>query len=213
MHTLGIDQAVNEAFLAGWPRRAGPCELVESEDRLDEAAARSTGGSARRWSTGLRLGAGGSRSCRATIAPGRLPDLFPGVPLTVAGRWQGRPGGIITVRGTAADGQPFEAKATAVTGGSPASPALWARAHLRDLEDRYASLAVGGPAELDRLEQRITSVSLRHAVLCRFTAFVATDTRTVTNDGTPHRVTQPVEFPAVGSGRIKLRPRPGTRCP
>ena len=119
-------------------------------------------------------------------------------------------------RGTAADGQRrSRAKATAVTGGSPASPALWARARLRDLsEDRYASLAVGGPAELDRLEQRITSVSLRHAVLCRFTAFVATDTRTFTDDGTPHRVTQPVEFPArVGPAAFGLPPSPGHAIP
>src|SRR5262249_60657734 len=53
-----------------------------------------------------------------------------------------------------------------------------------------------GPAELALLEQQITGVSLRHGVLCRFTAFVATDTRVVTDGGVPHRVTQPVELPA-----------------
>jgi hypothetical protein len=42
---------------------------------------------------------------------------------------------------------------------------------------------------------------LRPAVLCRFTAFVAADTRQVTDGGMPHRVTQPAEFP--------LRMRPG----
>src|SRR5262249_4502837 len=98
--------------------------------------------------------------------------------------------------GATTDGQPCEAKAVAVTGGSPASRALWARAHLRDLEDRYASLDASGPAELGLLEQQITGVSLRHGVLCRFTAFVATDTRVVTDGGVPHRVTQPVEFPS-----------------
>ena len=74
--------------------------------------------------------------------------------------------------------------------------AAWARAHLRDLEDRYASLTGYGTAELDRLEQQITDVSLRHRVLCRFTAFVAVDSRVVTDGAGPHRVTQPVELPA-----------------
>lgn len=197
VHVVGIDQAAGAGFLSRLASiGGGRCELVESEDRLDAAAARIHQRIGTPLVTGLTLSADGLAIVPETIAPSRLPDLFPGVPLTVAGRWQGRPGGVMTVRGTAADGRPFEAKATAVTGGSPAGPALWARAHLRDLEDRYASLPVGGPAELDRLERQITSVSLRHAVLCRFTAFVATDTRTVTNDGTPHRVTQPVEFPA-----------------
>jgi Ca-activated chloride channel homolog len=197
VHAVGIDQAAGAGFLSRLASiGGGRCELVESEDRLDAAAARIHQRIGTPLATGLTLSADGLAIVPETIAPSRLPDLFPGVPLTVAGRWQGRPGGAITVRGTAADGQPFEAKAAAVAGGSPAGPALWARAHLRDLEDRYASLAIGGPAELDRLEQQITGVSLRHGVLCRFTAFVATDTRTVTNGGTPHRVTQPVEFPA-----------------
>ena len=68
-------------------------------------------------------------------------------------------------------------KVAAVTGGTPASTANWARAHLRDLEDRYACLAGHDTAELARLEQQITDVSLRYGVLCRFTAFVAVDSR------------------------------------
>ncbi len=98
--------------------------------------------------------------------------------------------------GTAADGTPFECKVTAVTGGSPASTAAWARAHVRDLEDRYASGAGHDTAGLARLEQQITEVSLRYGVLCRFTAFVAVDSRVVTDGAGPHRVTQPVELPA-----------------
>jgi Ca-activated chloride channel homolog len=197
VHTVGIDQAVNAGFLGRLASiGGGRCELVESEDRLDAAAARIHQRIGAPLVTGLTLSGDGLQIVPATVAPGRLPDLFPGVPLTVAGRWRGQPAGAITVRGTTGDGQPFEAKTIAVTGGSPASRALWARAHLRDLEDRYTSLAVGGPAELGRLEQQITSVSLRHGVLCRFTAFAATDTRVVTDGGIPHRVTQPVEFPS-----------------
>jgi Ca-activated chloride channel family protein len=197
VHAVGIDQTVNAGFLGRLATTgSGRCELVESEDRLDAAADRIHRRIGAPLAAALTLSGDGLQIVPGTVAPSRLPDLFPGVPLTVAGRWRGQPGGTVTVRGTTTDGQPFEAKAVAVTGGSPASRALWARAHLRDLEDRYASLDPSGPAELSLLEQQITGVSLRHGVLCRFTAFVATDTRVVTDGGVPHRVTQPVEFPS-----------------
>ena len=197
VHVVGIDQAVNAGFLsrlAGAGR--GRCELVESEDRLDEAAARIHRRIGAPLVTALALTADGLQIVPGTVAPSLLPDLFPGVPVTVAGRWHGLPGGTVTVRGTAADGAPFESKVLAGTGGNPASAANWARAHLRDLEDRYACLAGHVPAELARLEHQITDVSLRYGVLCRFTAFVAVDSRVVTDGGVPHRVTQPVELPA-----------------
>jgi Ca-activated chloride channel family protein len=47
------------------------------------------------------------------------------------------------------------------------------------------------------LEGRAVDVSLRFGVLCRFTAYVAVDSRVVTEGGRPHRVVQPVE-PASG---------------
>ncbi len=197
VHVVGIDQAVNAGFLsrlAGAGR--GRCELVESEDRLDEAAARIHRRIGAPLVTSLTLAADGLPIVPGTVTPSLLPDLFPGVPVTVAGRWHGLPGGTVTVRGTAADGAPFESKVLAGTGGNPASTANWARAHLRDLEDRYACLAGHRPAELARLEHQITDVSLRYGVLCRFTAFVAVDSHVVTDGGVPHRVTQPVELPA-----------------
>ncbi|MGO8896323.1 MAG: VIT domain-containing protein [Streptosporangiaceae bacterium] len=197
VHVVGIDQAVNAGFLsrlAGAGR--GRCELVESEDRLDEAAARIHHRIGAPLVTALALAADGLQIVPGTVTPSLLPDLFPGVPVTMAGRWRGRPGGTVTVRGTAADGMPFESKVLAAAGGNPASAANWARAHLRDLEDRYACLAGHDTAELSSLEHQITEVSLRYGVLCRFTAFVAVDSRVVTDGGVPHRVTQPVELPA-----------------
>ena len=197
VHVVGIDQAVNAGFLSRLATAGrGRCELVESEDRLDEAAARIHRRIGAPLVTALALAADGLEIVPGTVSPSLLPDLFPGGPLTVAGRWRGRPGGTVTVRGTAADGAPFESTVLAATGGNPASTANWARAHLRDLEDRYACLAGHGPAELARLEHQITDVSLRYGVLCRFTAFVAVDSRVVTDGAAPHRVTQPVELPA-----------------
>jgi Ca-activated chloride channel family protein len=71
----------------------------------------------------------------------------------------------------------------------PAITAQWARGRLRDLEDRYAA---GDTA----LEKQIVTTSLRFGVLCRFTAYVAVDSRVVNENGETRRVTQPVEMPS-----------------
>ncbi|EUA89168.1 conserved membrane domain protein, partial [Mycobacterium ulcerans str. Harvey] len=56
----------------------------------------------------------------------------------------------------------------------PAVTAQWVRAHLRDLEDGYAA----APADTrDDVATRIVDTSLRFGVLCRFTAYVASELR------------------------------------
>jgi Ca-activated chloride channel family protein len=191
VHTIGIDQAVNAGFLNRLAQMGqGRAELVESEDRLDEAMEHIHHRIGAPLATGLSLTAeGGLRIVEDTVAPRRLGALYPGVPLVVSGRWEGGGDGALTVRGTAADGTPWSQTAPAVRADAPAATAVWARAHLRDLEDDYA---VKGT---QALEQRIVETSLTYSVLCRFTAFVAIDSRVVTEGGTPHKVVQPVERP------------------
>lgn len=190
VHTVGIDQAVNAGFLNRLASIGqGRCELVESEDRLDEAMEHIHHRIAAPLATGLSLHADGLEIIPGTVAPARLGALFPGVPLTIAGRFRGDPSGTITVRGTTSNGTPWEQHATGIVSTDPAATSIWARAHLRDLEDRYT---VGGPEDLER---RIIETSLRFGVLCRFTAFVAVDSRVVAEGGTPHQVVQPVESP------------------
>jgi Ca-activated chloride channel family protein len=191
VHAVGIDRAVNAGLLGRLAAAGGGrVELVESEQRLDEAAERIH----RRIGSPLVTGV----SCRPdrlrlrddTLAPARIPDLFPGAPLVLAGRYHGRPQGTMVVRGTAADGTGWQARMEASAVDNPALAAVWARAHLRDLEDRYVT---AGPAAAAELERRIVATSLRFSVLCRFTAYLATDTRVVTGGEPVHRVIQPVE--------------------
>ena len=184
VHTIGIDRAVNSGFLTRLAGAGGGrCELVESEDRLDEAAARIHHRIAAPLLTGVRLS--GAGIVGDTVAPARLPDLFSGVPLVITGRWRGETTGNVTVTGRTPDGRDWTADVPVTRVDNQALTSVWARAHLRDLEDRYV---VGEP-----LEERIVATSIRFGVLCRFTAFVAIDSRVVTDGGTPHRVVQPVE--------------------
>jgi Ca-activated chloride channel homolog len=198
VHTVGIDRAVNAGFLhrlavAG----QGRAELVESEERLDEAMEHIHYRIAAPLVTGLSVSADGLDLVPDTLTPGRLGAISPGVPLVVRGRYRGAPetatAGSITLRGVRPDGTEWLRRTAATevhraADGDPAT-AIWARAHLRELEDRY--VAHGTPG----LEQRIVETSLRFGVLCRFTAFVAVDTRAATSGEQPHHVIQPVESP------------------
>jgi Ca-activated chloride channel homolog len=194
VHTVGIDRAVNAGFLGRLAAIGqGRCELVESEDRLDEAMDHIHHRIGAPLVTGLSLEATGLELVPDTVTPSRLGALFPGVPLVIAGRWQGAAaeagGGALTVRGLAADGTRWEHRAPATIADEPAAVAVWARAHLRELEDRYVT------AGTEELEKRIVDTSLRFGVLCRFTAFVAVDSRVVAAGRQPHQVIQPVEQP------------------
>ena len=193
VYTVGVDTAVNEGFLkrlAGLG--GGACELVESEDRLDAVMDRVHRRIGAPVLTDLELEPAGLEVDLESLAPRRLPALFAGSPLVVSGRFQGSPDGAVTVRGRDAAGQPWSATVPATGGDAPTLTTTWARAHLRDLEDRYAT-----DQTPDReLERRIVDTSLRYGVLCRFTAFVAADVQVVNEGGVVHRVLQPVEAPA-----------------
>lgn len=202
MFTLGIDQAVNAAFL----RRlavlgGGACELVESEDRLDEVMAKIH----RRIATPIltELAIAGVGVAAHDQAPRRLPAVFAGAPVTVYLRCPERPvpGQTIEIRGRLPAGT-ATAMTVAIDAAWPAVAleAAWGRAHIRDLEDRYA--AGEGTSELER---QIVAVSLRHRVLSRFTAFVAVDRSVMVAPGHhPRPVVQPVELPAGWSGNAAV---------
>jgi Ca-activated chloride channel homolog len=189
--TVGIDQAVNAGLLRRLAAAgAGRCDLVESEDRLDEVMIelhRRIGNPALE---DVMVEVDGA--IPGTVTPARA-DVFPGAPLVISGRFSGRPP--LRVRVGASD---FVGEAPVRPSGSQALSALWARAHLRDLEDRYAAGAAD--ADLGELARRMAAVSIRHRVLCRFTAFIAVDEEGKPVDGELHRITQPVEQPAGWAG-------------
>ncbi|MFC4854726.1 VIT domain-containing protein [Actinophytocola glycyrrhizae] len=185
VHTVGIDRAVNEGFLQRLAGTRGRCELVESEDRLDEAMHNIHRRIGNPLVTDLLVTQDGLAVDTATVAPTPIPDVFPGAPVVVMGRYSGPPHGAVTVAG-----QPnLRTTLTATRSDNPALAALWARANIRDLEDKYVT---GQTA----LEGRIVETSLKFGVLSRFTAFVAVDQRVVNEGGATRRVTQPVDLPS-----------------
>lgn len=195
--TLGIDRAVNESFLERLAEfGGGGCEVVETEDRLDEVM----DGIQRRIGTpvltGLKLqGEGGLEIVPGSVSPERMPDLFAGMPVRIMGRCKGQ--GTLRLEAQPAGGGHWSSRIEAASTGNAALTRVWARARVRTLEDRYA-VEGGG------LARKIVALSLKHSVLCRFTSFVAVDKSAVVNEGGQvHKVTQAVEQPE-GWGALDL---------
>ncbi|MFE6858649.1 VIT domain-containing protein [Nocardia sp. NPDC057668] len=183
--TLGIDRAVNAGFLQRLAATgAGRCELVETEDRLDEVLT----GIHRRIAPPVLTDVVVEIDGRPVTDPAPAhSDLFEGSPLLLGGSVGDATGDVI-VRAKTATGEPFSTKITPVRTDDKAVRAVWARARLRDLEDAYAA----GTGEVT--PTNIVEFSLAHGVLSRFTAFIAVDhSRKTTGDH--HTVVQPVEAP------------------
>jgi len=207
MFTLGIDQAVNAAFLRRLAGAGGGlCELVESEDRLDAVMAKVHRRIGTPVATDLRLDAHGLDVEWGSVAPTKLPDVYAGAPVVVLGRYRGMtsPEASLSIDGTSF-GDPMKLRITR-DGGSTQAPigASWARAYIRDLEDRYAT----GQRTLDT---EIVRVSKQWSVLSRFTAFLAVDRSTVVNPGGRLvQAVQPVESAAGWEGQAQSMTRAGS---
>ncbi|MEO7094267.1 MAG: VWA domain-containing protein, partial [Polyangiales bacterium] len=199
MFTLGIDQAVNAAFLKRLAAAGGGlCELVESEDRLDVVMAKVHRRIGTPIATDLAVRGLGLAIQHASIAPRKLPDVYAGAPVTVLGRYHGAAPATarIEITGTSLG----EAMCTPIdregdSTGATWLAATWARAAIRDLEDQYATGTRGD------LEHEIVALSKRHSVLSRFTAFLAIDRSQVVNPGGRLvQAVQPVDAPAGWDG-------------
>ena len=199
MFTLGIDQAVNAAFLRRLASAGGGlCELVESEDRLDAVMSKVHRRIGTPIATELSLRGAGLDVELSSIAPSRLPDVYAGAPVTILGRYRNvaGAGATIEIDGTSS-GDPLRMRIVREPDSSPASwlGASWARAAIRDREDQYATGVRGG------LEHEIVSLSKTYSVLSRFTAFLAIDRSQIVNPGGQlQQVVQAVDEPAGWEG-------------
>jgi Ca-activated chloride channel family protein len=206
MFTLGIDQAVNAAFLKRLASAGGGlCELVESEDRLDAVMSKVHRRIGTPIATELALRGAGLEVDHATIAPKKLPDVYAGAPVTILGRYRQRAaaGAGVEIEG-ASLGDPMRQTIVRHADAGPAAwlAASWARAAIRDREDLYATGVRNG------LEHEIVTLSKTYSVLSRFTAFLAIDRSEVANTtGVLRPIVQEVEAPAGWGGGAQAQHR------
>jgi Ca-activated chloride channel family protein len=106
------------------------------------------------------------------VEPPAIPDLFADRPLTVFGKYKGKPQGSITVTGRTTNG-PFEKTVQIdpklLTADNSALGLLWARHKISRLSDRNSMV------ENDQLIQQITDLGLQYHLMTAYTSFVAVD--------------------------------------
>lgn len=181
---VGIDTAVNEAFLTRLAALGGGTSTCcQPGAALEEALAGIAREIGEPLLTDLKV------EGAEEAAPERLPDLFAGRAASVFLKTQGA----VKVSGRWADGKAFSATVKAEPVALGAVEHLWARARVRDLEDRFR---LG-----EDVRARIIELSVKHSVLSRFTAYVAVDERkTELRPEARRMLVQPVHMPAGWAG-------------
>src|SRR5262249_26993061 len=135
--TLGIDSAVNSAFLRRLAQLGrGTCQLCEPGGKLEAALERIGREIGAPGLVGLEVDDKGGAIDRASLSPERLPDLYAGRTASVFFRAT-NVRGAVKLRGRKPDGSRWEVEAPAVEVDLPALSSLWAKSRVSDLEDRY----------------------------------------------------------------------------
>jgi Ca-activated chloride channel family protein len=131
------------------------------------------------------------------VYPQRLPDLFSGRPLVLAGRYSAPANGTIRLRAKRA-GEDFVREIpvsfTSNSSRHDTLPGFWARRKIDDLMSQdWAGMQRGGMKP--EMQNEITQLGLDYRLVTQFTSFVAVEERVVTKGGVPQRVEVPVEMP------------------
>lgn len=144
------------------------------------------------------------------VEPVAVPDILAERPLTLFGKWRGKPEGSIEVSGTSGNG----AFAETVRVGDYAPSAqvsalsyLWARHRIALLSD-YNKLRKNG----QRVEE-VTQLGLKHNLLTAYTSFVAVDSEVRNQGGEAATVKQPLPMPEGVSDMALARPSPAAPPP
>lgn len=185
LFTLGIDTAVNQAFLKRLASLGGgTATFVEPGTGLEDALRAVGREIGRPLVTDLTIEGAETAS--------RIPDLFEGRAASVF--LKVKPGTPVVIKGKYADGKPFEAKLKAKEIELPAIGQLWARSRVAELEDQYRLDA----GRRNEIQKEIIELAVAHSLLTRFTAFVVVDEKEIVNKGGEGRtVVQPVQMPAL----------------
>jgi Ca-activated chloride channel family protein len=126
------------------------------------------------------------------VYPQHVPDLIVGRPVTITGRFEGRPS-VVKVNGRvcmepASFAVSLDDEATSHHAGIAA---VWARMKIKDLMTHAAQ----APEEAQHIQQLVTQTALDYNLMSSFTAFVAVDSLTKTEGEFGTTVAVPVPVP------------------
>ena len=190
---FGVGSGVNEFLLTEMGRRGrGFTRFLALDDDADAAVASLVADLQSPVLTDVEIDWGGI--VVSDTYPARIPDVFAGRPISLAGRFAAPQSGDITVRGniagvptafTVAVDLPADARGEAV-------PLLWAQ---RAIDEGMAELtrARWESGDETAIKERVIQLGLDHALVTRWTAFVAVSERIVNeNPGATAEAAVPV---------------------
>lgn len=210
LFSFGIGSSVNRYLLDGLAEEGrGEVDYVALDAGTREVVERFYERIAKPYLTDVQIDWG--RLGVQDIEPARLPDVFAGQPLVVAGRYTKGGRGEIVVRGRLGR-KPFERRLRVHLPERDSDRAaigtLWAR---RRIDGLMRQMVRGERADLVR---EVTDTALAFRLVSRYTSFVAVDNQVVAADGKPMLVPQPVEMPEgvsyEGVFGVKGEPAAGT---
>ena len=126
------------------------------------------------------------------VYPRQFPDIFVGRPVMIVGRLKGNGTQRIQISGRAGTKRISSELRTDLDSARSLHAGIgkmWARWKLKELHNREIS------CPSDALRREITSTSLMHGLLCRYTAFLAVDSTRRTEGSSGVTVKQPVPVP------------------
>lgn len=194
LFTVGVDTAVNDAFLSRAAKLGGgTCALVSPGTQLETALRRIAREIGQPLISDLTItGSTGVRLVAQT--PSTELDVFEGRPAFIFFQAdEDSAGGVIFVEGKFGDGTVYSEEVVLTPSENPALPQLFARRQVIELEDQMRL----NPAQVACLRDEIIALAVSHSILTRFTAFVAIDHAEIVNhsDRAPRKVVQPVQAP------------------
>ncbi len=202
MFTFGIGSGVNRHLIEGMARvGAGEPFVITGPGEAPAKAARFRKIIRSPVLTNIEVDFG--RFDVYEVEPPSVPDVLAERPVTVFGKWRGRPVGKITVKGMSGKGdyrQRFDVSDFRPRKSNSALRYLWARKRIQILDDYN---------NLDRHDVRVkevTRLGLKYNLLTAYTSFVAIDSKVRLKDGKAVTVKQPLPLPqgvgdsAVGRG-------------
>jgi Ca-activated chloride channel family protein len=125
------------------------------------------------------------------VYPARLPDLFPGRPVVVTGKFRGTPDDV-AVRGRVGANIVSLDVGAARDSHQPALRSLWGRLRIEELARRQT--LTGDPN--GALAASIRATALEHSLMSAYTSFVAVDATQRTGGERGTTVNQAVPVPA-----------------
>ena len=208
LFAFGIGSSVNRFIIEGMARAGMGEPFVVT--RPEEAAAKADGLRKMIQSPVLtRIKVEFDGFDAFDVEPTAIPDLMADRPLTIFGKWRGKPGGTIKLSGITG-GRPYDVDLDVASAKPLESNAalryLWARHRIAVLSD-YNTLR----ADEERVIE-ITNLGLKYSLLTAYTSFVAVDSKVRRENGKLEQVIQPLPLPegvsdyAVGVSSLRAAP-------